>query len=144
MQRIAFLLLLAAWWMPVQAGNAAAEDGKKIEGTWRPLVAELAGDRLSDETLQKMKLVMADGNYTFEEASLDKGTYTLDTSQKPKAMDIRGTEGPNRGKLFLAIYELKGDTLRICYDLEGVKRPVEFKTEKNVQQFLVTYKRQKP
>ena len=34
-------------------------------------------------------------------------------------MTITGTEGPNRGKTFPAIYELKDDTLRICDDLSG-------------------------
>src|SRR4051794_40819519 len=36
-------------------------------------------------------------------------------------MDITGTSGPNKGKTILAIYEQKGDTLRICYDLSGKK-----------------------
>ena len=43
-------------------------------------------------------------------------------------MTITGTEGPNHGRTFPAIYELKGDTLRICYDLSGAKRPTEFKS----------------
>ena len=34
-------------------------------------------------------------------------------------MDITGTNGPNKGKTFLVIYELKGDELRVCYDLSG-------------------------
>src|SRR4051794_6491521 len=29
---------------------------------------------------------------------------------------VQGTEGPNHRKTFPAIYELKGDTLRNCYD----------------------------
>jgi uncharacterized protein (TIGR03067 family) len=59
-------------------------------------------------------------------------------------MDITGNEGPNKGKTFLAIYELKGDTLRICYDLSGQARPTEFKTKKDTRLFLVTYQREKP
>ena len=35
--------------------------------------------------------------------------YIPDTS--PKAMEVTGTDGPNKGKTFPAIYELKGDTL---------------------------------
>ena len=41
------------------------------------------------------------------EIKTDRGTCTLDTSASPKRMTIRGTEGPNRGKTILAIYEMK-------------------------------------
>ena len=74
---------------------------------------------------------------------LDQGTIKLNASAKPKALDITGTEGPNKGKTIPAIYERKGDTLRVCYDLSGRKRPTEFKTEAGTQLFLVEYKRQK-
>ena len=56
-------------------------------------------------------------------------------------MTITGTEGPNHGKTFPAIYEIKGDTLRICYDLSGVKRPTEFKSVPGTRLYLVTYSR---
>ena len=58
-------------------------------------------------------------------------------------MDIKGTEGPNKGKTFLAIYELKDDKLTICYDLSGEARPTEFKTKPDTKLFLVTYERKK-
>jgi uncharacterized protein (TIGR03067 family) len=75
---------------------------------------------------------------------VDQGTVKLDASAKPKAMDITGTEGPNKGKMIPAIYERDGDTLRVCYNLNGKGRPTEFKTEKGTQLFLVTYTREKP
>jgi uncharacterized protein (TIGR03067 family) len=59
-------------------------------------------------------------------------------------LDIIGTDGPNKGKTFLAIYERDGDTLRICYDLSGKNRPKDFKSPEGTQHFLVTYKREKP
>jgi len=58
-------------------------------------------------------------------------------------MDITGTEGPNKGKTILAIYERDGDTLRVCYDLSGKSRPSEFKTTEGTRLFLVEYKLQK-
>lgn len=58
-------------------------------------------------------------------------------------MDVTGTDGPNKGKTIPAIYELDGDTLRICYDLSGKECPKEFKTEKNTKLYLVTYKKDK-
>ena len=119
--------------------HKAEEDSKMIEGNWIIITAELGGQRL-DETLKDTRLIMADGRYTYQN---DQGTYKLAPSEKPKAMDITGKDGPNQGKTFLAIYELTGDTLRICYDLAGKTRPSEFTTKAGTKQFLVTYKRAK-
>src|SRR5262245_50391694 len=59
-------------------------------------------------------------------------------------MDVEGVQGPNKGKNFLCIYELDGDTMRNCYELSGKSRPTEFKTTEGTQLFLVTYMREKP
>ena len=58
-------------------------------------------------------------------------------------MEIKGTDGPNKGKTIPAIYELKDDTMRVCYDLNEKKRPTEFKTKAGTNLYLVTYKREK-
>ena len=73
----------------------------------------------------------------------DNGTLTIDTVAKPKGMTVVGIKGPNAGKTFPAIYELKGDSLRICYDLSGEKRPTEFKSNAGTKLYLVDYIRKK-
>lgn len=116
-----------------------------MNGTWKPVTAELAGEQWSKEILDSMKLIVKDGNYTVRvgEGS-DEGTVKHDPAKSPKTMDITGTKGPNEGKTFLAIYELKGDELRVCYDLSGKSRPAEFATKPDTQLFLVKYRRAKP
>ena len=52
------------------------------------------------------------------------GTYKLDPSKTPNWIDV--TIG---GGTYLAIYELKGDTLRICHRKAGGDRPTEFVSE---------------
>jgi uncharacterized protein (TIGR03067 family) len=122
-----------------------AKDEDAIQGAWLVSMAELAGQKFSDEVNKSIKLVIKDGKYTVTVGNQpDKGTSKIDPSAKPKTMDITGTDGPNKGKTMLAIYELKGDTLRVCYDVSGKMRPTEFKTAANTQLFLVTYKREKP
>jgi uncharacterized protein (TIGR03067 family) len=74
----------------------------------------------------------------------DKGTIKLNPSATPKALDITGTEGPNKGRSIPAIYDREGDTLRICYDLSGKSRPTAFKSAEGTKLFLVTYQREKP
>ncbi len=148
MQRLfGWAVLICLGLVPLVRGDDATkarQEGKKMEGTWKPVVAELGGKPLPEQVLKAMKLVLADGKYTVTVGEQkDEGTVKLDPTQDPRAMDIRGTEGPNKGKTIPAIYELKGDTLRICYDLSGKDRPKEFKTRADTQLFLVEYKREK-
>lgn len=126
-------------------GDDTKNDAKSIDGTWLPSTAELGGEKFPDEVRKSIKLVIGDGKYTVTVGQEpDRGAVKLDQSTNPKALDITGAEGPNKGKTILAIYETSGDTLRICYDLSGKARPTEFKTEKGTQQFLVTYERTQP
>jgi len=145
MRKILLVLVMLVLWLPASAWSSGGkEDSKMIDGTWLPVEAELGGQKFPDAVLKTLKLTMGDGKYTVMVGEqIDKGTIKLEPTTKPKAIDITGTEGPNKGKTFLAIYELTGDTLRICYDLTGKKRPTEFKTVKDTQQFLVSYKREK-
>jgi uncharacterized protein (TIGR03067 family) len=123
----------------------AADEHKLLQGTWLPTVAELGGAAFDDATLKTIKLVLEGDKYTVTVGkAVDKGTTKIDPTAKPRALDILGTEGPNKGKTILAIYELKDDTLRVCYDLTGKVRPTEFKTKKGELLFLATYKRSKP
>ena len=123
----------------------AKDDGKKMQGSWKPVAAELGGKPFPDRVLKTMKLVLTDGRYTVTVGEqTDKGTVKLHPAKQPRAMDIVGTKGPNRGKTIPAIYELTDTTLRVCYDLSGKARPKEFKTKADTELFLVEYKRQKP
>jgi uncharacterized protein (TIGR03067 family) len=126
---------LAAW----------SEDAKDtIDGIWLPATAELGGKMLPDEVRKAIKLEIKGDKYTVTIGKqTDQGTAKPNPAAKPKELDITGTDGPNKGKKILAIYERDGDTLRICYDLSGKGRPTEFKSKEGTQLFLVTYKREK-
>jgi len=139
-------ILLSVLSMSLGITALAAEksaDAKNIQGTWLPVKAELRGAPMKEEVLKMITLKLDSANYEVTAENVDKGTYRLDPAAKPKTIDITGTEGPNVGKTIPAIYELNGDTLRICYALGGGPRPTEFKSPAGTQVFLVTYKRKK-
>ena len=120
------------------------DDAKVVQGSWLPVKAELAGQPMPEAVLKTISLKLENGQYeVFVGEEPDRGTYTLDAATNPRSMTITGTAGPNSGKTFPAIYELKGDTLLICYDLSGAKRPAEFKSVAGTQLYLVTYNRKK-
>jgi uncharacterized protein (TIGR03067 family) len=140
-----FVALTLVLSFALAARSGGAQDGDTLEGTWVPTMAELGGKLFPDEARKSIKLVVKGDKYTVTVGkAVDQGTIKLKPAAKPKQMDITGTDGPNKGKTFLAIYERDGDTLRVCYDLSGKDRPTDFKTREGSQLFLVVYKREKP
>jgi uncharacterized protein (TIGR03067 family) len=121
----------------------SSKDEPKIDGTWQAAKAEMAGKEMPKKFYENLKLTLKKDEYEAVAESPDRGTISYDTKADPKTMDIKGVEGPNKGKTILAIYELKDDTLKICYDLSGKSRPTEFKTKKDTKLFMVTYERKK-
>lgn len=140
-RRISFATVLWFAAVAVAADDAAAL--KPLQGMWKVTAAELGGRPLGGDFMRTTKLTIQGDRYTVMAESPDKGTLKVDASQSPKTMDVIGGEGPNKGKTILAIYEIKGDTLRICYDLSGKSRPTEFKSKPDTPLFLATYQREK-
>jgi uncharacterized protein (TIGR03067 family) len=139
-----FVALLVLLSLASFARSDDKTDNQALQGTWLPATAELGGNKFPDEVLKTIKLVIKDDKYTVTVGTqTDQGTVKLESSAKPKAMTITGTDGPNKGKTIPAIYEQNGDTLRVCYNLAGPDRPTAFETKAGTQQFLVTYKREK-
>ncbi|QEL15279.1 TIGR03067 domain-containing protein [Limnoglobus roseus] len=142
MARVLFALLTVV----LVSGFARADDKtemKALAGKWTVADAEVDGKKVS-ETFKNLELVLEGGNYTVKVGGMeDKGTVTVNTAKAPKAMDVSGTEGPNRGQTYPCIYELKDDTLTICYGLDFKTRPTELKTADKSNTMLIVYKRKK-
>lgn len=125
-----------------------AESTKQFsqEGIWKPKGALLDGVFLPPPSLKAITLVVKKGTYrvTIEgEEEPDEGTFEVDTSVSPKRMTIKSNSGPNKGKTFLAIYEMKNEiSMRVCYDLSGKEFPKEFKAPKGSGRYLVGYRKQ--
>jgi uncharacterized protein (TIGR03067 family) len=116
----------------------------EMNGTWIPSEAELDGEKLPEKVIKSIKLVIKEEKYTVNVGEqVDEGTVTLDLESDPTGMEIKGTKGPNEGKTIPAIYELKDDVLKVCYNLEGKDRPKEFKTTAGSKFYMVTYKKDK-
>jgi uncharacterized protein (TIGR03067 family) len=142
MKHIVCICLLSL--VPLATFATDSPDQKSIQGGWTPVKAELGGKPMPEKILKTISLKLTNGSYEVSaDGHADSGTYTVDTSTKPKGMTVIGTEGPNKGRTFPCIYELEHDSLRICYDLSGTKRPSEFKTSPGTKLYLVTYTRKK-
>ena len=73
------------------------------------------------------------------------GLVTLDPQRSPKAMNTWDLDGSGADRTNRGIYEIDGDTLRICIALDAsTDRPKEFTCEPNSRRLLVVYQRRKP
>jgi uncharacterized protein (TIGR03067 family) len=130
--------------LALAGGNDETGDAKALQGTWIPTKAELSGESMPEAVLKTIVLKIDGDKYEVTVGGkLDRGTCVLDSAARPKRLTISGTEGPNKEKTYPCIYELSGDTLRVCYDLSGKAAPTEFKTAAGTQLYLVTYSRKK-
>lgn len=134
----------------ILAAIAPADDkqpnGKdpKMDGTWQLVEGEIAGNKFPPAVAKGIKLTLSSDKYVVQAESKDEGSVKYFPDASPKALEIIGTDGPNKGKTIPAIYDLKGDTLTVCYDLSGKARPTEFKSKPGTQLFLAKYTRVKP
>jgi uncharacterized protein (TIGR03067 family) len=73
----------------------------------------------------------------------DEGTFTLDPKMEPKTIDHKVTAGRYKGKTFLGIYKIDGDSLTICEGNPDGERPTEFKSDPKDSIRLLVFKRDK-
>ena len=120
------------------------EQRPPLEGAWAPVAVRVAGQRLEPAELRVRYLLIEGDGYRIIDRSnrvVDSGHYTLNAGLDPAAIDIVGESGPNAGKTLCAVYQLDGDELTLCYDVEGGERPVSLAPRRDRAQLLITYER---
>jgi uncharacterized protein (TIGR03067 family) len=129
---------------PAFADDDAKGDLAKLQGKWKamigpdmkvPLVLELKGNAAS------LTLIPTQGP-----AMRLSGEIKIDDKAKPKAWDfvnVKDSDGGDTGLDDLAIYEIDGDTLKVCSGGLGGPRPTEIKAADNGPPYLVSYTRVK-
>jgi RNA polymerase sigma factor (sigma-70 family) len=126
--------------------DAAKKDLAALQGTWIAVRIERSGKEAPAEMLKDFKVVIKGDKMTIWPGRDDRiSTIKLNPSKSPKWMDNTPHEGPAKGKSLPAIYELKGDTLKMCFDNEGVsdERPREFKSTPGSGLCLFVLKKEK-
>jgi uncharacterized protein (TIGR03067 family) len=118
---------------------------RRFQGTWTFESSEARGKQLAAADLQGLVLVFEGNKHTVKKGDdvLQVGTQKIDPSKSPKAIDVTMTLGPNKGQVMLGIYEINGDTLKVCFDPQGKNRPSEFKSSADSDNFLNVHKRVK-
>lgn len=101
-----------------------AQDLDRLQGTWNILSLEMEGQKMPGGLGQ----IVVSGN-RFTTSSMGaayEGTVAVHQTTAPKSFDLHFEEGPEKGNTSLGIYELDGDTWKICLTTRGSERPKEF------------------
>jgi uncharacterized protein (TIGR03067 family) len=116
------------------------------QATPRQELERLQGAWVSVAGRHDVELLIAGVNYAvhFKNGPVYMGTFRLDLSLDPKAMDMLVTEGPERHKWMTAqcIFELEGDLLRWCPTEPGRKeRLTAFPPQHHPEYFCTVFRR---
>lgn len=108
------------------------EELSKFQGTWMQVGCEADGVLNPPDEFGPRPLTTFSGNtyvVTLPDGTMViEGTFTIDPTQEPKAVNWTDTCGTDRLKTFPAIYTFHDDQLTFCAADEGMERPNEFKT----------------
>jgi uncharacterized protein (TIGR03067 family) len=125
--------------------EAVKKERARMKGAWKVVSFEIDGNkpRTADDLKKLLVTIDAGGKITvrLDGKTIIESTNKIDPTKTPKTLDQTFTKGGGgKGKTSLAIYELKGDTFKLCAAAPGDPRPTEFSSKGNT---LVVYKRQK-
>lgn len=124
--------------------NALKQELDKFGGTWRFESLEIEGTKMPVEPMKNARLTCDGDRFTYvENAQESKGTFKVDPAKSPKTIEITFTAGPNKGDRLSGIYEVEGDTYRVCLAMPGKTPPTEFASKPGSGHVLEVLKRER-
>ena len=126
--------------------RAAQGDLKKLQGTWQCVAMEREGNPVPAEALNGSTATYEDDRITLTRDGdvFRRGIVTLDPSRTPKRVNTWDLNGPYEDQTVPGIYEVDGDTLKLCFSRPGAERPVKFSTREGPGVLYCVYQRKKP
>ncbi len=116
-------------------------DLERLQGTWRVVSSQVGDEKASDEDVKRRRVTIKGNVLTYdfgnERGEKREGTVTLDP--RTKSLDWAS---PQAGGTMLALYDLKGDDLKIGFGNDGMVRPRQWVIGKDDVAWLLVLKRE--
>ena len=145
--------MIAAWALAatvMAAGGditeAIRKDKAALQGTWKVTASASKGENVPADDLKDLFLIFrADAIHIREGGkTMENFTFLLDPTKKIKEIDLTLRVGPQKGRVDRGIYQLDGDTLKICIQTnKDADRPREFVSRPNTELWLIVLQRTK-
>lgn len=115
----------------------------ELRGVWQATKVTVSGQSIPAAELGSIRLTLTGTRFTTRrgEETLFDSSYTADSTTSPMEIEMVGSGGDFEGQAALGIYELAGETLRICYSMPGFGRPREFASAPGSGAFLIILRR---
>jgi uncharacterized protein (TIGR03067 family) len=102
-------------------------DMDSIQGAWAVAELQMEGQTISGGMLANARVEITGNRFSsLGMGTVYEGTVSLDDSAIPHQLNMKFDAGPEKGNTNLGIYELNGDTWKICLSTRGEVRPMEF------------------
>ena len=107
-----------------------ATDLERLQGSWQLRALEIDGQAAPAGMLAGSSIVIEGRRFTGTGmGAVYAGVLALDTSAAPRRLDMKFDAGPEKGNTNLGIYEIDGDTWKLCLSTRGGERPASFATQ---------------
>jgi uncharacterized protein (TIGR03067 family) len=141
---IVLFLATAGLALAADAKDDAKKELEKLQGTWVMVSSERGGKKMSEDEVKAFQRTVKGDEYIVlhNGETLVKGTFTIDPTKKPKTIDALRSEGENKDTPMRGIYEIDGDTYKVCFAPPGMERPTEFVSKEGSMHVISVWKRQ--
>jgi uncharacterized protein (TIGR03067 family) len=122
----------------------ARKDLQAMQGTWQ-MESHVDAKKTKIDVKKRKLFIGAELFLTRDgDKMLQAGVIRLVTGKSPRRIDVVVRKGQHEDNTMLGIYEVKGDTLKLCFDPEGEGRPAAFEAKPDTARYVAVYKRVKP
>jgi uncharacterized protein (TIGR03067 family) len=106
-----------------------ASDLDDLQGSWSIVALEAEGMAMPAGMLRGAKIVVEGSGFkSIAMGAVYEGIVELDANTQPKTLAMKFTAGPENGNTNFGIYELVGDSWKICINLKTGAAPAGFAT----------------